>query len=258
MDAQNRRSRREIEAQIDAPLASHAFSPTEQPGEVLSRLRDLIDSGKLGEGGRIPAERALAERINVSRRALRRALDVLQSEGRLSRQQGRGTFLTDARAGTPDLVRGLTNVTNPVDTLEVRLAIEPMQARLAAMRANKCDIDRLFELAEASRTAASPAAYEKADAEFHRRVAIASRNPLSIVIFDAVLSVAADGGWRHGRETAHCVNNQAAYAKAHREIAEAIAARNAALAEETMRAHLSGVQQRLIDHLFPRPQIAAE
>jgi DNA-binding FadR family transcriptional regulator len=236
------------------PMASATESIS--PAAVLDRLRALIASDALGASGRLPAERALADSIGISRRALRQALDVLEGEGLVMRQQGRGTFLADARAGTHDLVLQLAKVTNPVDTLEVRLAIEPPQARLAALRATRCDIDRLFELAEASRVASDPASYEKCDAEFHRRLAIAARNPLMIAIFDAVLAVASDGGWRHGRETAHCINNQAAYAAAHRKIAEAIAERNPELAEERMRAHLSSVQQRLIEHAFPRPALA--
>src|SRR5712664_2183242 len=82
-------------------------------------------------------------------------------------------------------------------------------SRLAALRATPGDIDKLFEAAEASRKARDPDSYEKADAAFHRRIAIAARNPLLITIFDAILNVASDGKWRHGRETAHCINNQA-------------------------------------------------
>jgi DNA-binding FadR family transcriptional regulator len=87
-------------------------------------------------------------------------------------------------------------------------------------------------------------------------LAAAARNPLLIAIFEAVLETAADGSWRHGRETAHCINNQATYAAAHRHIAAAIAERNVALAEDAMRAHLTTIQQRLIDTAFPRAAIA--
>jgi Bacterial regulatory proteins, gntR family len=48
-------------------------------------------------------------------------------------------------------------------------------------------------------------AYEKADSAFHRRIAVAARNPLLVTIFEAVLHVASDRSWRHGRETAHCI-----------------------------------------------------
>jgi len=220
--------------------------------EAVERLRAMLDAGTSGSG-RLPPERILAGEIGVSRRAVRQALDLLEAEGRISRQQGRGTFVSDPRAHTHDLARELAKLTNPVDTLEARMAIEPSQARLAALRATPGDIDKLFEAAEASRKARDPLSYEKADAAFHRRIAIAARNPLLITIFDAILNVASDGKWRHGRETAHCINNQATYASAHRRIAAAIAERNPVLAEEAMRAHLSKVQQQLIEHAFPRP-----
>lgn len=224
---------------------------------ALDRIRDMIDNGRLKAGGRLPAERQLAETIGVSRRSLRHALGLLEAEGRITRHHGRGTFVTDARLATENLVHELSKLTNPVDTLEARLAIEPPQARLAALRATRGDIDRLFEAAEASRAAKDPVAYEKADAAFHRRVATAARNPLLIAIFDAVLETSLEGRWRHGRESAHCINNQAVYAADHRRIAAAIAERNPALAEQAMRAHLNAVQQRLIEHAFPKSSTEA-
>ena len=223
--------------------------------QALERVRELIASGQMNASGRLPAERTLADNLGISRRALRHALDVLEAEGRITRQQGRGTFVTDMRLATENLVHELSKLTNPVDTLEARLAIEPPQARLAALRATRGDIDKLFEAAEASRLAKDPASYEKADAAFHRRVSAAARNPLLIAIFDAVLETSLEGSWRHGRETAHCINNQANYAADHRRIAIAIAERNPSRAEEAMRAHLSTVQQRLIEHAFPRSAV---
>jgi DNA-binding FadR family transcriptional regulator len=229
--------------------------------DAAERIRALIDGGRLaGSGrlgaGRLPPERKLAESLGVSRRVLRHALGMLEAEGRISRQHGRGTFATDARHASQNLVRELSRLTNPIDIMEARLAIEPQQARLAALRATNGDIDRLFEAADASRDARDPLSYEKADAAFHRRVAAASRNPMLIAVFDAVLQTALDGTWRHGRETAHCINNQAAYAADHRKIAVAIAERNAAQAEAAMRLHLNAVQKRLIEHAFPTADAA--
>jgi DNA-binding FadR family transcriptional regulator len=241
-------------ARIDDP-ASNGVTPDDSHRLALERLRDLVGTDRMDASGRLPAERLLAAELGVSRRSLRHALDVLEAEGRITRHQGRGTFVTDARLGTQSLVRELAKLNNPVDTLEARLTIEPPQARLAALRATPGDIDKLFEAAEASRTARDPSSYEKADAAFHRRVAAAARNPLLIAIFDAVLEIASEGTWRHGRETAHCINRQAEYAAAHRRIAVAIAARNPAQAEEAMRLHLNAVQQQLIEHAFPRSQV---
>ncbi|OYY07395.1 MAG: hypothetical protein B7Y70_14855 [Rhizobiales bacterium 35-68-8] len=229
---------------------------TRAKAAALGRLRALLDVNDIQAGGRLPPERTLAEQFGVSRRAVRYALDLLEAEGRITRQQGRGTLICDARAGTLDLSTQLAKLTNPVDTLEARMAIEPQLARFAALRATQADFDKLFEAAEASRIATDPISYEKADAAFHRRIAAASRNPLLITIFDAVLHVASNRSWRHGRETAHCINNQARYADAHRKIAAAIAERNPKSAEEAMRTHLAVVQQQLIEHAFPRPESA--
>jgi len=222
--------------------------------EALARLRRMIEADNVRVAGRLPPERVLAEQMGVSRRAVRHALDLLEAEGRITRQQGRGTLICDARATAVDLTTELAKLTNPVDTLEARMAIEPTLARLAALRGTQSDFDKLFESAEASRLAKDPISYEKADAAFHRRVASAARNPVLVTIFEALLQVASDRSWRHGRETAHCINNQARYAAAHRKIAAAICERNPKAAEEAMRAHLAIVQQQLIEHAFPRPE----
>ena len=237
---------------ISRAVMSHAQART----TALGRLRALIETGDAQTPGRLPPERVLAQEIGVSRRAVRHALDMLEAEGCITRQQGRGTLICDARAGALDLSQQLAKLTNPVDTLEARMSIEPALARLAALRATRADFDKLFEAAEASRTATDPISYEKADAAFHRRVAVAARNPLLVTIFEAVLHVASDRTWRHGRETAHCINNQARYADAHRRIAAAICERNPRSAEEAMRAHLALVQQQLIEHAFPRLDVS--
>lgn len=237
-------------------FSSATMSHAQAKETALGRLRDLIEGRDIQAAGKLPPERLLALEIGVSRRAVRNALDTLEAEGRITRQQGRGTLICNAQAGTLDLSTQLAKLTNPVDTLEARMAIEPQLARLAALRGTTADFEKLFEAAEASRVAKDPVSYEKADAAFHRRIAVAARNPVLITIFEAVLHVASDRSWRHGRETAHCINNQARYAVAHRKIAAAICERNPKSAEEAMRTHLATVQQQLIEHAFPRPDTA--
>src|SRR5690242_18646268 len=68
---------------------------------VLSRraLAVLILAGSERAGARLPTERQLAQDLGVSRSAIRHALAVLQAEGHISREVGRGTFL---RGRIPD------------------------------------------------------------------------------------------------------------------------------------------------------------
>src|SRR5262245_6685577 len=86
---------------------------TTEGREAAERIRALIEGGRLaGSGrlgaGRLPPERTLADSLGVSRRVLRQALGMLEAEGRISRQHGRGTFATDARHASQNLVRELS------------------------------------------------------------------------------------------------------------------------------------------------------
>jgi DNA-binding FadR family transcriptional regulator len=219
----------------------------ERYGETLVRLRQLLNDG----GERLPPERTLAHELRVGRRSLRRALGVLEEEGQISRQQGRGTFVNAAARSPARRVDRILEHTNPLEVIEVRLSLEPVTARLAALRASRCDIDRLARLAADTAAARAPAEYEAADAAFHRRIAEASRNTLFLSLYDTLNAGRRDAAWRRLGENAHCYKRQAVYADFHREIARAIAARDGAKAEKLMYDHLSDVQQHINRHAFP-------
>lgn len=218
--------------------------------QTLTQLRRRI--GRNGSE-RLPPERALAAELGVGRRSLRRALDVLEEEGRISRRQGRGTFVTaDGEVALPAALTGILEHTNPLEVIEVRLATEPMLARLAALRASRCDIDKLRALAAATGAATDADAYERADAAFHRRIAEAVRNALFLALFDTLWAAQRDEGWRRLSENGRCYKRQAAYARFHEDIAEAIAARDGARAEGLMYEHLADVQSHIHQHAFPQ------
>lgn len=247
----------------------------ERSDQTLSRLRQLIESQDFSDG-RMPPERALASELGVGRRSLRRALGVLEQEGRISRHQGRGTFvnhgtnaglnvaLGEREAGLAALLARVAlpvganpafeyilDHTNPLEVIEVRLAIEPVIARLAAFRASQAEIKRLHGLAGETRTAGDPASYEKADAGFHRTIAEAARNALFLAIFDTLHASQRDSGWRRLGENAHCYKRQSVYAGFHEEISAAIAERKGDRAQELMQQHLSDVQRYIYQHAFP-------
>jgi DNA-binding FadR family transcriptional regulator len=191
-------------ANID--IAVNGRSAKNRKNGALVRLRALLSRSDVQAGGRLPPERELAERMGMSRRAVRTALDALEAEGWITRQQGRGTLISEGRTSL-DVSAQLASLTNPVDALEARLAIEPALARLAALRGTQADFDKLFEAAEASRSSKEPLAYEKADAAFHRRIAMAARNPVLLTIFDAVMHVhpTVNGDTAERRRTASTI-----------------------------------------------------
>lgn len=64
-----------------------------QTQRVLDSLRSKIVSGHWAVGARIPSHTELAQEYNVAPLTVRHALSVLEQEGLISRQQGRGTFV---------------------------------------------------------------------------------------------------------------------------------------------------------------------
>ena len=142
--------------------------------------------------------------------------------------------------------------TNPLEVIEVRLATEPVMARLAALRASQSEIKRLQQLAAKTRAAGDAETYERADSLFHRTIAEAARNTLFLAFFDTMRASQRDVGWRRLGENAHCYKRQSVYANFHESIAAAIAARNGQEAYLQMQRHLGDVQQYIHEQAFPR------
>jgi DNA-binding FadR family transcriptional regulator len=225
--------------------------------DTVARLRGFFEDGAFG-GGRLPPERRLAGELGIGRRSLRRALEVLEREGRITREQGRGTFLRQARSEPVALDR-IAEHTSPPEVIELRLALEPIVARLAAVRASPCEIRALLRLSEETRAAKGAEEYERADAAFHRAVVEASHNALFMAVFDAIGESRRDIGWQRLGENGRCYKRQAVFADFHAEIAGAIAGRDAERAGKAMYAHLREVQQHIHQHAFaPTGEAAAD
>lgn len=215
--------------------------PTSSSGPAhaaaLTVLRRHIEAA--GEPGRrLPPERELAATIGVGRRALRQALDVLEGEGVVWRRQGQGTFVGSPQ---PEPLAGLSAVTSPVQLMEVRLAVEPVLARLAAIRASRTDLAELEAAAARVAAARGAAQYELADTAFHRRIAATAGNPLFLAMFDMVVALRRQAGWTQMRAETHSAGQAARFVSAHADILSALARTDPDGAEAAMRRHLREV-----------------
>ncbi|MGB5557582.1 MAG: FCD domain-containing protein [Paracoccaceae bacterium] len=224
---------------------SHEDILTDSSNLVLGRLRRLLTDGQIGTDGRLPTERQLSERLNVGRRDLRRALEVLEAEGLLWRRQGKGTFVGLPPDPTGVLAAKIAGETQVSDILEARRCIEPVLAGLCALRATPEHVARMRTIAERIRTARDPDGVELWDGALHRLIAQTADNRILLTAFALVDEIRNSPRWRAWRQRARTTDSHDVYGRHHAAIIDRIAAGDAAGAEAAMRSHLELLAERI-------------
>lgn len=216
--------------------------------QVAQQLRELIASGRIAAGERLPAERDLATRFGVSRPTIREAMIALEIAGLVEVRSGSGVYVLAQDAAQEELPPlADAGAPGPFEILEARRLIEGETCALAAERVSAAQLQRLRELVDAmARENLRDDITEEADERFHCLIAEASGN--------SALAAAVGWLWRLRNESAISTHFQQRVRREgvrpivadHRGIVAALEARDAARARETMREHL----QRVADHLM--------
>ncbi len=214
---------------------------------ALEKLRALLQSNSLDADGKLPTERTLSEILGVSRRSVRRALEVLEAEGRIWRRQGSGTFAGKRPDGWSNHVDSIIADTDLMEIMEVRLRVEPQLAQLAAIRAKAADIERMYDLVKKIYESTDADGRELWDGALHRQIAQCAGNSFFLTIFDVINRVRQDEAWQAIRERARSASRTREVTHGqHTAIVDAIAARDPGKAGEAMRQHLLTLQESLI------------
>jgi GntR family transcriptional repressor for pyruvate dehydrogenase complex len=148
--------------------------------KLISQISDLITSKHLEPGDKLPAERVLAEKFDVSRRSVRVAILKLESYGILISMPQSGTFVanigTIAMNGMVEDILSL-GIPNFKSLVETRILLELKTVRLAANRRTDADLKRIKKALNAHKAkllAREDAVQE--DLLFHLAIAKASGN----------------------------------------------------------------------------------
>lgn len=147
--------------------------------QLYERLEARIISGEIAAGSKLPAQKDIAQVEDVSRTVVREAVARLEARGFAVARQGSGVFVTEnARYSAFQVTREeLSELSDVVKLLEMRLAIESEMAGLAAARRTLDDIQRMqAALRRMREVRTDPAASAAADAQFHLAIASASKN----------------------------------------------------------------------------------
>ncbi len=214
--------------------------------EAILRIKEMITSGALKPGDRLPREGDLAEQLGLSRNSLREAVRALTLINVLDVRQGDGTYVTSLDPNL--LLDALTFVVDfhrddsVMEFLRVRRILEPEAAAMAATRVSPEDVETMQQIIAASSPESTPEELLSLDIEFHRLVGTASGNSVLASLIEG-LSAPTNRAriWRgHTQAGAH-----ERTVREHQAILDAIALGEPELAHAAMVVHVAGVENWL-------------
>jgi len=237
--------------------AFHAVRKTRVSQGVIEQVRDLITSGQLRSGDRLPAERELAQALSVSRSAVREAIRAMEFLGLVESRAGEGTFVATAMGNLerdPITASLFEEWSTQRKMFEVRRVIEPDLAALAARRATAGRLEKLRAiLSEQEGEVQRGQTGMKQDTMFHYMIAEATGNEILVRIVDNLmdlLSKTREASLQHDERPARSL-------KQHRAILRAIEARNPRATERQMRDHIRDIEELVFSKRKRSPAEAA-
>ena len=221
----------------------------------------LAESPRDG-GARLPTERQLALDLGVSRAAIRHAMALLQAEGHVSREVGRGTFLRhdpdvpeapqngpaadeELPTSEPDTQPGADDYA-PADVMTVRRLFEPTAMSLVVAWATARDFDEMDRCLRGGERAADHDEFEVWDAALHRSIIAATRSPLLIQLYAEIERARHGRVWGDLKRRSATAARRDEYRQDHQEIVTALRLRDADQATAAMRTHLARVSRHLL------------
>ena len=163
--------------------------------DAVDRIRQMIITGELAPGDKLPAEKELAARLGLSRNSLREAVRALTLMRVLHTRRGDGTYVTsldpELLLGTMHMVVDLHHDSTVRHFLEVRRLLEPEATAKAALTIGPEELAELRGLLDqGEQLVAGQPADRRLTAEngqaFHRVIARASRNPVLATIIETI------------------------------------------------------------------------
>ena len=215
--------------------------------DAIDRIRELIVTGELAPGSKLPREPELASQLGISRSSMREAITALTHAQVLDVRRGDGMYVTDL---APDrlfegigLAVELTPDRALPQILEVRRLLEPPTAALAATLITPEQLAGLRDCLERMRDAGTPEELVVHDADFHDRIARATGNlALASILHGLSAPTVRLRAWRAQLRA----DIRDATVEQHAAILDALERRNPALAQASALMHVAYSEDGLL------------
>jgi GntR family transcriptional repressor for pyruvate dehydrogenase complex len=222
------------------------FEPIEQKRtykEIAEKIKQAIFEGKLNPGDKLPPEIELARQFNVGRQTIREALRILEISGFIAIRLGsnggpiiKNTILNKVSESFLNAIK-LEKVTLN-DIARARLELEKSIIYYAIENAKDEDIQELQDnLDEAKKELSKDRNIFLLNVEFHKILAKASKNPVFVIVMEAVMAFGTE--WL-SRSNISIEKSRKAFEE-HKRIIDAIVAKDSELATKLMEYHIKRV-----------------
>ena len=182
---------------VTTVLGFAPIAPQRAFEDIAAQIRELVARGTLKPGDRLPPERELSAKFNVSRNTLREALRALELSGMIELRKGAsgGAFVLPGNSDV--VVNGLRDLYHlgaitPQQLTEARIWLSAIVVRVACERLSDADIDELEANVNAAVKAQKAGNFEeraKLHSEFHNILARTTHNPIIQITMEGVMAV---------------------------------------------------------------------
>jgi GntR family transcriptional regulator, transcriptional repressor for pyruvate dehydrogenase complex len=213
---------------------------------AIDKIKQMILSGELAPGSRLPKEADLAERLGLSRNSLREAVRALALINVLDVRQGDGTYVTsleprlllDAMSFVVDFHQDDT----VLQFFQVRRILEPAATAMAATRMSEAEVVELRKILDALPVDPSVEQLVANDLQFHQLIAEGSGNAVLCSLIDSLSGPTTRARIWRGLTQENALEKTR---EQHSAICEAIATRQPEIARAWATVHIAGVEEWL-------------
>ena len=217
--------------------------------DVADEIRGLILDGTYPPGTRLPGERELSERFEVSRVTIREAEIALQATGWIFIRTGAGAYVAQKLPGDG----GILPQVSAFELTEARSLFEAEAAALAAPTISAETLEKLDELLAAMASdVASEEEISAIDREFHMTIAAASNNKAIIHVIESLWRMRMELPEVRHSHSMICQKDGSARQAEHADVVEALRRRDAAGARAAMRRHFNRLLESMLDETEER------
>ncbi len=209
---------------------------------VFNEISKRINSGEFPVGSRLPTERELSERFEVSRPTIREAIIALEAKEQVSVKANSGVYVLGSNLANDDFSREIS----AFELLEARVILEGEAAALAARMITPEELRELaLALSQMEQEGVEDISSSGADRQFHTIIAKATHNRVIVKQIKYLWDIQENFDHIHDAHQSVCVTDLSTRIADHAAIYDAIAAGEGDKARKAMRKHFSDLLEAM-------------